>query len=159
MRILMSALMVFGVLCLAITPIYVTQAQPKEQHAQQSKLELRYDWLWGWQFKKEGKWRNVGLFASELRRALSDVEEAVEVINEINLISAGLYLAAAAGGVLTTLSARCWKDYWGNEHCEYGPGYMLGILLSSVGHFGKQMIQGIYFDKAIRIYNKAKGLE
>mgnify|MGYP001774576488 CR=1 FL=1 len=129
------------------------------QPAQPSKLELRYDWLWGWQFRKDGKWRNVGLFASELRRAVSDVEEAVEVINEINLISAGLYLlAAAAGGVLTTLSVRCWRDYYGSERCDYGPGYMLGIILSGAGHFGKQMIQGIYFDKAIRIYNKAKGL-
>jgi hypothetical protein len=133
---------------------YQTQSQP----TQPSKLELRYDWLWGWQFKKDGKWHNVGLFASELRRAVSDVEEAVEVINEINIISAGLYLVAAAGGVFTTLSVRCWTDYWGNEHCDYGPGYMLGILLSGVGHFGKQMIQGIYFDRAIRIYNKAKGL-
>ncbi|MCS6936610.1 MAG: hypothetical protein NZ610_08120 [Candidatus Bipolaricaulota bacterium] len=155
MRILM--MIVVGILLLAIAPN--TYAQPKEQSVPQSKLELRYDWLWGWQFKKDGKWRNVGLFASELRRAVSDVEEAVEVINEINLISAGLYLAAAAGGVLTTLSVRCERDRSGKEDCEYGPGYLLGVLLSGAGHFGKQMIQGIYFDRAIRIYNKAKGLE
>lgn len=124
--------------------------------ASQEKMDLRYHWLWGWQFHKDGKWHNVGLFASELRRAVRDVEEAAEAIDQINIISLGARLASTAGGVITATNVNCTVSPDGEFECTYGPLYLLGAILSGVSHVSNQIIQGIYFDKAIRIYNKAQ---
>jgi len=129
------------------------------QAQEQEKMDLRYHWLWGWQFSKEGKWHNVGIFASELRRAVRDVEEAAEVIDEINMISLGARLASLAGGAIVAANMECGPGPDGEFECTYGPLYLLGTVLTGASHVGNQVMQGIYFDRAIRIYNRARAQE
>ena len=147
------------VLFLAGSSMVVVIAEATQDQAQaQEKMDLRYHWLWGWQFYKGGKWHNVGMFASELRRAVRDVDEAAEVLDEINMISLGARLASIIGGAIVATNVKCGPTPEGDYECTYGPLYLLGTILTGVAHVGNQMLQGIYFDRAIRIYNKAQGI-
>lgn len=119
---------------------------------ERGKLNLRYDWLWGWQFKfeKEEHWRNVGLFCNDLKGALADYPEAVNEVNKAVLWRRGLDLAATA--LLVFLPGRFAFDEGITLDTA---GLVLRILILKGSNIAGQILQGDSLTKAVRIYNQS----
>lgn len=150
-----KTLLFIAVLLLGVSITSFAQDQP-------DKMELRWVFIMGWQFYdvEDAKWKNVGLFNGDIRRAVSDVETARKIIDEVTWVSAGFYAAGAAGSVMAAVDRTCVEASQGNttvRACKSGPLALIGGILSGLSGFAKQFVQGPYYNRAADEFNEAMG--